>query len=117
MGCTDDDTCDQPATKGEIESLQSLIAIASSVIVTLGLLNHLMLGNVQRHTNYNNRFHEGIIGIRDQQTIRKLLNESPTTRKALIRDEYARLWDKAMEEHPEWMEEQGVAHLDNPYRD
>ena len=38
MGCKEDDTCDQPATKGQIETLQMTLGF-----VLIGVLvNHLM---------------------------------------------------------------------------
>ncbi len=38
MGCKEDNTCDQPATKGEIQGLRTVI-----VLVLIGVIsNHLM---------------------------------------------------------------------------
>ena len=57
--------------------------------------------------------------IRDQHAIRELLDESPKTRKGLIRYEKAHQWDKYMEnpEEKEWLEQQEWYDGTNPYRD
>ncbi len=121
--CKDDNTCDQPATKGEIETLQSIVVIAASMLVTLGFLNNGRIQKVQKHIE--NRSEYGTIGasnrgaIRDQHAIRELLDESPKTRKGLIRYEKAHQWDKYMEnpEEKEWLEQQEWYDGSNPYRD
>jgi len=120
--CKDDNTCDQAATKGEIETLQSIVVIAASMLVTLGFLNNGRIQKVQKHIE--NRSEYGTIGanhkgsLRDQHTIRELLDESPASRKKLIRWEKARQWDEIMEQQDlEWLEEQGWYDGANPYRD
>ena len=123
MGCKDDDTCEQSATKGEIESLKSLVLWGLLSIFSLVYFNSSKIERIDRNTESIREY--GTIGasnrgaIRDQHAIRELLDESPKTRKGLIRYEKAHQWDKYMEnpEEKEWLEQQEWYDGSNPYRD
>ena len=105
MGCKDDNTCDQPATKGEIESLMAW------GVFGLGALAILLMRDTKREMRAVR------VAMNDPHAIRELLDESPATRKALIRYEKARQWDRIMEEEKEWLEQQEWYEGTNPYRD
>ena len=123
MGCKDDDTCEQSATKGEIESLKSLVLWGLLSIFSLVWFNNSRIQSIDRNTESSREY--GTIGanhfgsLRDRQAIRELLDESPASRKKLIRWEKARQWDELMEiaEEKEWLEEQEWYDGTNPYRD
>ena len=122
MGCKSDDTCEQSATKGELENLTSLLVVGFTAVYALVWINNSKLSRVQRHTDAIHRY--GTIGanhmgsLRDQQAIRELLDESPASRKKLIRWEKARQWDEIMDiaEEKEWLEQQEWYDGTNPYR-
>tara|TARA_A100001391_G_C4990054_1_gene257832 strand:- start:24 stop:398 length:375 start_codon:yes stop_codon:yes gene_type:complete len=121
--CKDDDTCEQSATKGEIESLKSLVLWGLLSIFSLVYFNSGRIQRIDRNTESIREY--GTIGanhkgsLRDQQTIRELLDESPASRQYSIRQEKARQWDELMEiaEEKEWLEEQEWYDGTNPYRD
>ncbi len=121
--CKDDDTCEQSATKGEIESLKSLVLWGLLSIFSLVYFNSGRIQRIDRNTESIREY--GTIGanhkgsLRDQQTIRELLDESPASRQYSIRQEKARQWDELMEiaEEREWLEEQEWYDGTNPYRD
>ena len=123
MGCKDDNTCEQSATKGEIESLKSLVLWGLLSIFSLVYFNSGRIQRIDRNTESIREY--GTIGanhkgsLRDQQTIRELLDESPASRQYSIRQEKARQWDELMEiaEEREWLEEQEWYDGTNPYRD
>ena len=122
MGCKDDDTCEQSATKGEIESLQWLVLGGLVSIYSLVWFNNSRIQRIQRNTESIHQY--GTIGanhfgsLRDRHAIRELLDESPASRKKLIRWEKARQWDDIVEQQDlEWLEEQGWYDGTNPYRD
>lgn len=121
--CKDDDTCEQSATKGEIESLKSLVLWGLLSIFSLVWFNNSRIQRIDRNTESIREY--GTIGanhkgsLRDQHTIRELLDESPASRQYSIRQEKARQWDELMEiaEEKEWLEEQEWYDGTNPYRD
>ena len=121
--CKDDDTCEQSATKGEIESLKSLVLWGLLSIFPLVYFNSGRIQRIDRNTESIREY--GTIGanhkgsLRDQHTIRELLDESPASRQYSIRQEKARQWDELMEiaEEKEWLEEQEWYDGTNPYRD
>ncbi len=122
MGCKDDNTCEQSATKGEIESLQWLVLGGLVSIYSLVWFNNSRIQRIQRNTESIHQY--GTIGanhfgsLRDRQAIRELLDESPASRKKLIRWEKARQWDEIMEQQDlEYLEQQGWYDGTNPYRD
>jgi|TARA_R110000824_G_scaffold252363_1_gene441128 hypothetical protein len=118
MGCKDDDTCDQPATKGEIENLVNLISIGFSAVFALVWINNSKISRVKSHTS---EIHEyGTIGapnqgaMRDKKAIRELLEESPRSRKRAIQFQNAIEWDRLKQHKKKWVR---PSEDKNPYRD
>ena len=60
VGCKDDDTCDQPATKGEIETLQSYVVWGLVSIFTLVWINNSKISRVKSNTDEIHQY--GTIG-------------------------------------------------------
>ena len=123
MGCKDDNTCDQPATKGEIETAVLVGGWFLAVSVFLAWVNNTQIQKMQSNTESIRQY--GTIGgmsrgsLRDQHAIRELLDESPASRRKRIQWEKARQWDEIMDiaEEKEWLEKQEWYDGTNPYRD
>jgi len=118
MGCKDDDTCEQSATKGELENLTSLLVVGFTAVYALVWINNSKLSRVQRHTDEIHRY--GTIGapnqgaMRDKRAIRELLEESPRSRKRAIEFQNALEWDRLKQHKKKWMR---PSEDKNPYRD
>ena len=106
MGCEADDTCDQPATKGEIESLMAWGFFG------LGAFAILLMRDTKRAIDDSGKYGTvggvGMSAMNDQQAIRELLDESPEDRKAKILFHSAKqferqgLYPKNDPENPAW---------------
>ena len=82
MGCKDDNTCDQPATKGEIESLMAWGFFALGAFAILLMRDNKQ--TVAHSGKYGTVGGVGLSALNDQHAIRELLDESPEKRKASI---------------------------------
>ena len=114
VGCKDDDTCDQPATKGEIETLQSYVVWGLVSIFTLVWINNSKISRVKSHTDEIHQY--GTVGapnlgaMRDKHAIRELLEETPRSRKSSIRAHNFHEWEQ-------FIKKGLVEDKENPYRD
>ena len=118
MGCKDDDTCDQPLTKGEFEQFLPWGLFGFLVIYVFIGMNNSRISRVQSMTDEMHEY--GTIGapnqgaMRDKHAIRKLLEESPRSRKRAIQSHDAWEWDRLKQHKRKYLR---PSEDKNPYRD